>query len=131
MLKQLITDAAVEGYKQHKIAEHTKQANLARQNAEMNAKADAAIAAIPQLVREAAEKGRLDTCVYKTDYSDIKQYYGNDLTPDKLQGVGAIVYDALVKEGINVQLKYNHDGVGRDSWFEFIVNLKKIIHPVR
>jgi hypothetical protein len=72
--------------------------------------------------RKEAKEGRDHAIVMGLKWGrDHDGYTGNELRYNQLKGPAAIVWNELVKAGLQPALEYWHDGMGMDGGFNIII----------
>ena len=96
--------------------------------AEMRARADAVLAELPAKCEAAAARGEKAVMVMEEKgYSHFKSEFvdkgrGKRWTANITGGHGLIVIDECEKAGLEVDVRYAHDGGGMESWAEIWVS---------
>lgn len=123
------TQQAIEKGKE-RLAAEAKAAEAKRLAgiAEMRAKADAVLAELPAKCEAASAKGEKAVEVMSVkNYSHFKSEFvdkgrGKQWTANITGGHGLIVIDECEKAGLEVDVRYAHDGGGMESWAEIWVS---------
>jgi hypothetical protein len=51
------------------------------------------------------------------DFSRTYEQSNSAIFPNNLRGQALYTYEALIAEGFEVNLRFEHDGIGQNSWF--------------
>lgn len=101
----------------------------ALKNLEENHKANAILATVPEIIKQATIDKRKIATVTKLKWSDWTGHTnGNTLRPEQLVGAAAIVFFVCQTAGFNPMLTFGHDG-GMESWYDIQIPLPLKIPP--
>jgi hypothetical protein len=108
--------------------ERERQAQLNREAAEAKARKDRMEAEeilqnLPDICRIAASRAQSQAQVMRLErgfHYHIKGYK-QKLDPKELIGAASLVYAVIVRMGFEVELEFDHDGIGNRDWFNLIV----------
>lgn len=126
-LKAKTQEAIAKGKERLATEERAAEAKRLAEIAELRARADAVLAELPAKCEAAAAKGEKSVMVMKVkDYSHHKYAFvdkgkGKRWDAKITGGHGLIVIDECEKSGLEVDVRYAHDGVGMESWAEIWV----------
>lgn len=124
-LQSITKEAIRKGKEARQAEENLRNAEAAAEVAEWHRQAKSVLDALPALCEKAATDGKNAVCVMKEKnyhYSESNFNQKNGWAATITNGPGLFVLEALAKTDLNVQVKYQHDGVGMESWAEIWVN---------
>jgi len=123
-LRQLTKDAIQRGKDREAKRLAEIKAKEERQKQKDQLLASHVLAAFPEKCEREAEQGRSHAIImglkYGRDYDSPAPNW-NDLPYNKLKGPGAIVWNYLVKAGVEPSIEFWHDGMGIDGGFNIVV----------